>query len=237
MIGNEPAEHQREVRNRQTGVRCAASSRRRESACRSSAVVVVATSPRAGRRPTPSLAAASPAGRGEERDGDGQAEENLGEAGVGRRDRGRQEEQDGQAAEHPLQDDRAERHHAQPLHPASRIRQPQPGGQDDREEADGAGDQPVAVLVEDAADPLRGREREHVLAVGRRPVGHREPGPVLVTRLPARTRRTVQPATNWRTCAAFLRGRLGRVGRAGRAGSRRRSHRPPARPCLPDVRS
>ena len=52
---------------------------------------------------------------------------------------------------------------------------PQPGGQHDREKPDGARDQTMTVLVEDAADPFRGREQEHVLAVRRRPVGHGQP--------------------------------------------------------------
>ena len=84
-----------------------------------------------------------------------------------------QEEQHRQAAEHALRDHGAERRDAEPLHPAPRLGDPQPGREDDREEADRAGDQPMAVLVEDAADPLGWREREHVPAVAGRPVRER----------------------------------------------------------------
>ncbi len=41
---------------------------------------------------------------------------------------------------------------------------------------DRARNQPMSVLVEDAADPLRRREREHVPAVRGRPVRHRQTG-------------------------------------------------------------
>ena len=47
-----------------------------------------------------------PRGGREERDGDGETEEDLGQAGVRRRDRRRQEEQDRQTSEHTLKDDR-----------------------------------------------------------------------------------------------------------------------------------
>ena len=60
--------------------------------------------------------------------------------------------------------------------PAARIDLPRPDRQDDRQEADRAGDHPVAVLVEDPADHLLEREREHELAVGVRPVRHRQSG-------------------------------------------------------------
>ena len=67
------------------------------------------------------------------------------------------------------------------IQPSSRThargsRDPEPGDQADGQEADGRRDQPVAVLVEDPADHVLEREREHVLAVGRRPVRHRQPG-------------------------------------------------------------
>ena len=56
-----------------------------------------------------------------ERDRDGQAEEDLGEAGVRGGNRRRQEEEHRQAAEHALHDDRAERGDAEPPHPAPRL--------------------------------------------------------------------------------------------------------------------
>ena len=108
------------------------------------------------------------------------------------RDRRRQEEQDGQAAEQSLQDDRAERRHAEPAHPAPRIDLPRPHGQDDRQEADRAGDQPVAVLVEDAADHLLEREREHEPAVVFGQSGTASPESVLVTMPPAAMSSTVE---------------------------------------------
>ena len=55
---------------------------------------------------------------------------------VRRRHRRGQEEQDREAAEHALQDDRAERGDAEPLHPAAGIGAPEPGREHDREEPD-----------------------------------------------------------------------------------------------------
>ena len=47
--------------------------------------------------------------------------------------------------------------------------------ENDGQEPDGAGNQAMAVLVEDPADPLGRRKQEHVRAVGRRPVRDCEP--------------------------------------------------------------
>ena len=58
----------------------------------------------------------------------------------------------------------------------SRFRAPEKDHEPDREHADDGRDQPMAVLVEDAADHAAEREREHLVAVGGRPVGHGEAG-------------------------------------------------------------
>src|SRR3712207_8840374 len=52
------------------------------------------------------------------------------------------------------------------------FRSPQPDGLDEDQEPHRAGDQPMAVFVEDAADHLVERKREHEPAVRIRPVGH-----------------------------------------------------------------
>ena len=117
-----------------------------------------------------------PSRRREQRDRDGHAEEDLGEASVRRRHRIREEEQDRDAAEDALRDHGAECRDAEPAEPAAPLRQPQPDGQDDREEAHRARDEAVSMLVEDVRDPHRRREREHVPAVAGGPVGHRQAG-------------------------------------------------------------
>src|SRR5439155_3296980 len=115
-----------------------------------------------------------PSWRREERDRDREAEEDLREARVRRGNRRGQEEEDRQAAEHALRDNGAERGDTEPAHPASRLPQPQPGGEHDGQETDARRDESVGVLVEDAADHFREREREHVPAIGGRPIGNRE---------------------------------------------------------------
>ena len=114
----------------------------------------------------------APARRREERQRDRQAEEHLRETGVTDRDRRGQEEQDRQPAQHALRDHRRERADAEPPQPPPRLNHPQPHGEDDRQEADGARDHPMPVLVQDAADHLLERKREHEVAVRVRPVGH-----------------------------------------------------------------
>ena len=59
-------------------------------------------------------------------------------------------------------------------HPGTRFDPPQHARHHQDQEADGAGDQPVTVLVEDPADHVLEREREHEPAIGIRPVGHRQ---------------------------------------------------------------
>jgi hypothetical protein len=121
------------------------------------------------------IAAAEPSLRGEEGQRDGEAEEDFGEPGVGGRDGGRKKEEDGEAAEHALEDHRAERRQSEAPDPSAAVRPPQPGGEDDGEKAHRRRNQAVAMFVEDAAHPHRRREGEHVPAVGRRPVWHGEP--------------------------------------------------------------
>ena len=53
---------------------------------------------------------------------------------------------------------------------------PERDGERHREQPDQRAEEPVAVLVEHAADHLRPREQEHVVAEGRRPVGHGQRG-------------------------------------------------------------
>ena len=177
-----------------------------------------------------------PAGRCEQRDRHRHAEEDLGEAGVSGRDGGRQEEEHGQPAEDALGDDGAESGRPEPFHPAARFAESQPRGEDDRQEADRARDETVTVFVEDAADPLRRREREHVPAVRGRPIGNGE------ARAGARDEasgedeqyrtacdecgETVEAGIHWRV-DKIRQGRVG-LGRVGRAGRR-------AEPCAPDL--
>ena len=59
--------------------------------------------------------------------------------------------------------------------PSARLRAPQPDGEHEDQEADGAGDEPMRVLEANPADHLLERKREHEPAVGVRPVGHRQP--------------------------------------------------------------
>ena len=81
-----------------------------------------------------------PPRRGEERDGHREAEKDLGKARMRGRNGRREEEHHGQAAEHALRDDGRERRDTEPSQPAPRLLQPQPRGQDDGEEPDEAGD-------------------------------------------------------------------------------------------------
>ena len=117
-----------------------------------------------------------PGPRCEQRDRDRHAEENFREPGVGARNSRRKKKQDRQASEHALKNHGSERRDTEPFHPAARIGNPQPRGEKNREKAHRARNQPVSVLVEDAADPLRRRERKHVPAVRRRPIRHRQTG-------------------------------------------------------------
>ena len=80
------------------------------------------------------------------------------------------------AAEQALQDHGAQRGEAEHAHPSARLGAPDPDRKNDREEADGAGDQPVAMLVEDPAHHVSHREREHRPAVAGGPVRNGEPG-------------------------------------------------------------
>ena len=75
------------------------------------------------------------------------------------RNRRREEEQDRQSAQNPLCDDCAEGGDAEPPHPPPRVRHPQPDREHDGEEPEPGCDEPMAVLIEDSADPLRRREQ------------------------------------------------------------------------------
>ena len=109
--------------------------------------------------------------RGEESDGDVEAEEDLGEPGVRDGDRVRQQEDHRQSAEDALGDHGADGAPAERAHEALPLAALQPDRLHDGEEADRRGDHAVAVLVEDAAD-----HRREDLSVRQRPVGDGEAG-------------------------------------------------------------
>ena len=109
--------------------------------------------------------------------------------------RRRQEQNDGQAAEQSLEDYRAEGRETKLAHPGSRVDPPDPHRENDREKADRARDQPMTVLVEDAADHFFQGEREHEGAVRIRRVRDREARTLLVTIPPAAIRSTVEQTT------------------------------------------
>ena len=73
-----------------------------------------------------------------------------------------------------LQHNGPKRRDAQPFEPAPRFGNPQPDREADRKEAYRARDEPMAMFVEDAADPFGWRKREHVPAVTVWPVRHRK---------------------------------------------------------------
>jgi len=70
--------------------------------------------------------------------------------------------------------DDPERDDPKPPHPSASLLEPEPRGEHDREKADRRCDQPVAMFVQDAAHPFGRGKREHVPAVGGRPVRHRQ---------------------------------------------------------------
>ena len=180
MVRNDAAKHQRKVGDGEPGARMphrgadqnlpVHEDRRRR--CKPAQRTVCGAPIRIG------VVSLNPGGRGEERDGDRQAEEDLGEPGMCRRHRRRQEEQHGQSAKHALRNHRAERRDTEPAKPYARLGRPQPGREHDREEPDAAGNEAVTVLVQDVRDPHRRRKREHVPAVTRRPIGHGQSGVV-----------------------------------------------------------
>ena len=86
------------------------------------------------------------------------------------------EQSHAQSAEHALKDDGDYGDHSEHFYPAARLRSPEPGGENEREEADSGGDKSMSVLEENAADPFRRGKKEHVVAEGGRPVWDGESG-------------------------------------------------------------
>ena len=121
------------------------------------------------RRPVP-----PPARRRNHRQPDRHAKENLRQTRMGHRNPRRQHVQHGQSAQKALNTDRDQRHRAEPLDPARQTGKPQPRAQHDRQKTYGGADEPMHMLIPNAADPFGRRKREHVLAVSRRPVRHRQ---------------------------------------------------------------
>ncbi len=124
--------------------------------------------------------AALPPRRRDQRDRHRQTEDDLREARVRDRNRIRQIPQHRDAAEDALSDHGSEREIAEPAHPTACLRTPEPRREHEDEESNRAGDQSMRVLVPDPAHHLLEREEEHEVAVGVRPVWHRQ------TRLGAR---------------------------------------------------
>ena len=60
------------------------------------------------------------------------------------------------------------------LRTSARLPAPKPDRQNDREKTDGRCDQTMGVFEKYSADPLRDREKKHVVAESRRPIGHSE---------------------------------------------------------------
>ena len=92
------------------------------------------------------------------------------------RDRGRQKEENGQAAQDALSDDRSERREAKHAHPRTIVASPKPDREYDGQAAYEGGDHPVSVFVENSTDHLIERESKHEMSVGVRPVGDGKPG-------------------------------------------------------------
>ena len=103
-----------------------------------------------------------PPAAGEQRDGAGQHQKSL-------RDRAVRDAEpvelpaDAQAAENSLEDDQQKRGDAEPVNPFARIFQPEPDGENRRQETDDGREQPVRVFVKNAADPLVERETANML--------------------------------------------------------------------------
>src|SRR5262245_37429038 len=88
----------------------------------------------------------------------------------------RQKEQNGDATEDSLKHDGPESGESEHPYPSAWLSKPDPEGENNREESDRAGDEPMAVLVEDSAHHVFERKREHRPAVTRGPIGNRETG-------------------------------------------------------------
>src|SRR5262249_46454934 len=95
-----------------------------------------------------------PSWRGHERNRGDQAQEDLCEPRMSRRNRRRKKEEDREAAEDSLSHDDTQRGHTEPFHPSTALAQPQPQDEKYREKTDRAGDQAMAMFVENPADPL-----------------------------------------------------------------------------------
>ena len=107
--------------------------------------------------------------RGRVGERDDEAEEGLGEAGMGDGDRRREQVDHGEAPERALDRHGGEAAPGQPAHAPAGLGARGPHREDEGEETDEAGHHPVAVLVEDTA-----HHRRHEHAVGQGPVGHRQ---------------------------------------------------------------
>jgi len=109
---------------------------------------------------------AQPPAAGENSEADYGDEKQFGKGCVGGRNRGRQKEFYGDAAENTLSHDKRQGGPSQIPHPGTRFPAPRPDGENDGENADESGDHAMAVLVHDSAD--HGRPQR---TVGKRPIG------------------------------------------------------------------
>ena len=117
-----------------------------------------------------------PTRRRHQRNCHSEAEKDLRKAGVRRGNGGRKEEQHGDAAEHPLQNDGTQRRKPQRAHPSARLRPPQPEREHDRQQSHARGNQPMAMLIKNSADHVSEWKGVHRPAVAGRPVRHRQAG-------------------------------------------------------------
>ena len=92
---------------------------------------------------------------GKKSEADGNAEKNLGQAGVAHGDGDGQIKQDREAAQRCLGNDREDRQPSQPPHPAPRLPDPEPGGKENGQQAHEGGDHSVPMLELHAADHPR----------------------------------------------------------------------------------
>ena len=101
-------------------------------------------------------------------------EKRLGQAGVKNSDLILQQS-DAQTAENALQNNCPKSGVSRGCAPSDDDSDaPEPDRQNDGEKSDDGSDQAMGVLEKNSADPFRDREKKHVVAESRRPIGHGE---------------------------------------------------------------
>ncbi len=96
-----------------------------------------------------------PTATGEDGNRHGNAEKGLRHGGVGAGDGSGQEEQNGEASEDSLEDDRSERGHGEEAQPAALFDTPRPDGENDGQQSDELGYHAMTVLIFHTADHVR----------------------------------------------------------------------------------